>query len=321
MKMRKQKNYTFYCLLLLCCICLQACSPPLPKDQKPGQLCITLTDGTVQCRPVDDHRLLLLRSRADAPQLTTWDAGASLDTARLDGHQPSQALLQVLQKGDSAAQRYTLDPKRTSIRFQDNMVFMTDRQSGKVVRKHALDATQSITFAPATAMLATFDYVVHAEEFCQPMSLLDSLLRATEGKHDVQLSHCGNAIYARMGHVIVAISEFKPILTGKSEDCDSIHEHEGLVPAFDLAGALAALDMPPSGGGEGADEPGTHGTFLAGLPYEGLSIYLCGDRLKLVPADPDYLPYYLDPLRCCYILHRNDGLGLLEIWFSDALSV
>lgn len=313
--MRKRNKLCLRYLLFLCCIGLQSCLPPNPTDQKTGQRCVSFAGGSVECLPVDGHQLLLLHSGAGEPQVMTWDASASLDTTQLGTQTPSQALLQVLLKGDSAAQSYTLDPLRTSIRFQDDIVFLIDRQNQDVVQKIVLDANRAIAFAPAVNLPGTLDYIVYSEAGCKPMSLLDSLLRVAEGKYDVQLTHCGNSLYARMGHVIVAISEFKPILS-KPRDCDTLHVQKGWIPAHDLAGALAALTMPPGGGAKGADAPVQEGLFLHGLPDAGLSIYLCGDRIKLVPADQDHSPYYLDPTRCCYVLRRNVALGLLEIWFS-----
>jgi hypothetical protein len=316
-------RYPFY-VLLLCCIAFAGCDLLSSRDQKTGQLCITLADGTVQCRPVDDQRLLVLRGGSDGPALTTWDAGSSLDTARLGKQSPAQALLQVLQQSEADAQIETLDPARTAIRFKDGVAFLTDRKTDKVVKEFVLDARRSMAFSPASSSAGTYDYVVYTEEVCQPMSMLEALLQEAGGMYDVRLEDCGDSLYARMGHVIVAISEFKMIKNDALEapdTCRDRHLEDGLVPTNDVASTLAALATPPDGGGEGGDAPAILGGFVQSFSLDGLMIYWCDDRLKLVPADADRAPYYLDPRVCCYVLHRNDDLGLLEIWFSNNLPV
>ena len=180
-----------------------------------------------------------------------------------------------------------------------------------------------MAIAPASSA-GTYDYVVYTEEVCERMSILEELLQEAGATYDVRLEDCGDSLYARMGHVIVAISEFKMIKNetmDTPDTCRARHLEDGLVPTNDVASTLTALATPPDGGGEGGDAPVLLGGFVQSFSLDGLMIYWCGDLLKLVPADPDQLPYYLDPRVCCYVLHRNDDLGLLEIWFSNNLPV
>jgi hypothetical protein len=300
--------------ILLCCMVLAGCLLPNIKDQKPGQVCITLADRTVTCLPVDDHHLMVLRHGSDKLELKSWDARTGLDTLALGKVAPSRALFELLMAHGGTGQSSPLDPAKTRISFQDGTLRFTDRNSGKPMLEIALGAKQAIYVSPASNA-GSYEYVLYSEEVCAPVTVLDSLLAQDDSRKDIHLAHCGDSLYARMGHVVVAISEIKAIQVEPAslpDTCRSKHINEGLVPTDDVASTLAELATEPD-----ADEPATPGVLVYTLPYPGLRIYQCGDLLKFVPESPEVSPFYLNPLRCCYVLRRNVDSGLLEIYFSD----
>lgn len=281
--MRKLKNPKRWLLLLLLPLLAFVGCFLFPHNKDPLEVCVRQPDeGKPTCMVVDSFQVVELHRMGDKVSLAGMDARKSVDS--LGGDFPAHALFLLRSKGKET---FSYRPEETTVYFENGELVFRNIKDGVATRTFQLEAQQSLLFAQSP-LGGTIDVVRIDEIPCERLSLLESLMKSDSIDQGIFLEPCGDTVYARIGHVIVAISELRMIgpLPGNRPPCDKDKDHK-LIRTYDLPTTLTALNTSPVVESSGEASGNTLSDDCPTFVLDGFAIWLCGDVIQFTGADAD----------------------------------